>query len=127
MDENGDIWFFTSEETKKVDEIEADHDVSLSYIDAKGMRFVSVGGKARVVHDRAKMEELYSPSLDIWFSDGLETPGIALLRVTPVEAEFWEPAQGKIVTAAKMVKSLVTRDTPDDTMAHGHLSGGPTP
>ena len=28
MDENGDIWFFTSDDTKKVDEVEADHDVS---------------------------------------------------------------------------------------------------
>lgn len=123
MDDNGDIWFFTSEDTKKVDEIEADHDVSLSYVDAKGMRFVSIGGTARVVHDRAKMEELYTPSLDIWFEDGLDTPGVALLRVTPVEAEFWEPAAGKIVVAAKMLKSLVTKDTPDDMMAHGRLSG----
>ncbi|QIG38173.1 pyridoxamine 5'-phosphate oxidase family protein [Microbacterium sp. 4R-513] len=122
MDENGDIWFFTSDHTKKVDEVEADHDVALSYLDAKGMRFVSVAGTARVVHDQAKMQELYTPSLDIWFEDGLDTPGIALLRVTPVEAEFWEPAQGKIVMAAKMVKSLVTHDTPDDTMSHGRLS-----
>jgi len=123
MDENGDIWFFTSDHSKKVDEVEADHDVALSYIDAKGMRFVSVAGSARVVHDQAKMQELYSPSLDVWFEDGLETPGIALLRVTPVEAEFWEPAQGKIVMAAKMAKALVTRDTPDDTMAHGRITG----
>lgn len=123
MDENGDIWFFTSDHSKKVDEVEADHDVALSYIDAKGMRFVSVAGSARVVHDQAKMQELYSPSLDVWFEDGLETPGIALLRVTPVEAEFWEPAQGKIVMAAKMAKALVTHDTPDDTMAHGRITG----
>ena len=123
MDENGDIWFFTSDHSKKVDEVEADHDVALSYIDAKGMRFVSVAGSARVVHDQAKMQELYSPSLDVWFEDGLETPGIALLRVTPVEAEFWEPAQGKIVMAAKMAKALVTHDTPDDTMSHGRITG----
>jgi general stress protein 26 len=122
MDDTGDIWFFTADDSKKVDEVEADHDVSLSYIDAKGMRFVSVAGRAQVVHDRAKMEELYTPSLDIWFSDGLETPGIALLRVTPVECEYWEPAAGKIVMAAKMLTSLVTKDTPDDTMAHGHVT-----
>ena len=122
MDENGDIWFFTSEDTKKVDEVEADRDVGLSYLDAKGMRFVSVGGTARVVHDRAKMAELYSPSLDIWFEDGLDTPGIALLRVTPKETEFWEPAHGKVVMAAGMLKALVTRDTPDNTMRHGRIS-----
>ena len=86
------------------------------------MRYVSVAGTAEVVHDRAKMEELYSPSLDIWFADGLETPGIALLRVTPRVTEFWEPAKGKIAMAAGALKALVTHDTPDDTMDHGRIT-----
>jgi general stress protein 26 len=122
MDENGAIWFFTGDQTKKVDEVEADHDVGLSYLDAKGMRFVSVAGKAIVVHDQAKMKELYTPSLDIWFEDGLDTPGVALLKVTPVECEFWEPKHGKVVMAAGMLKALVTKDTPDDTMRHEKIS-----
>ena len=49
-------------------------------------------------------------------------PGIALLRVTPDECEFWEPKHGKLVTAAGMLKALVTRDTPDDTMRHGRVT-----
>jgi general stress protein 26 len=122
VDEAGNIWFFTSDHSKKVDEVEADHDVGLSYLDSKGMRFVSVAGSARVVHDRAQMERLYSPSLDIWFEDGLDTPDIALLRVAIREAEFWEPAHGKLVVAAGMLKALVTRDTPDDTMRHGKVA-----
>lgn len=123
MDDNGDIWFFTSEDTKKVEEAKADRDVGLSYCDAKGMRYVSVAGRASIVHDEEKMKELYSPSLDIWFEDGLETPGIALLRVTPVQTEFWEPAHGKIVMAAGMLKSLFTKDTPDDDiMNHGVIN-----
>lgn len=122
MDENGDIWFFTADDSKKADEVRADHEVGLSYLDAKGMRFVSVAGRAAVVHDRAKMEELYTASLDIWFEDGLETPDIALLKVTPVECEFWEPRHGKLVMAAGMLKALVTKDTPDDTMRHEKIS-----
>ena len=122
MDENGDIWFFTADDSKKADEVRADHEVGLSYLDAKGMRFVSVAGRAAVVHDRAKMEELYTASLDIWFEDGLETPDIALLKVTPVECEFWEPKHGKLVMAAGMLKALVTKDNPDDTMRHEKIS-----
>jgi len=121
MDENGDIWFFTLEDSKKVDEAEAEHSVGLSYLDAKDHRYVSVAGRARSVHDRAKMAELYDRALDIWFEDGLATPGIALLRVTPVECEFWEPRHGRLVMAAGMLKALVTRDTPDDTMVHGKV------
>lgn len=122
MDANGNIWFFTSDETKKVDEVEEDRSVGLTYTDTKGMSFVSIAGLARVVHDRARMEELYSPSLDIWFEDGLETPDIALLRVTPREVEFWEPAHGKLVMALGALKALVTTDVPDDTMRHGRIS-----
>lgn len=122
MDDAGDIWFFTAEDTEKVEEARRHHDVGLAYCDAKGMRYVSVAGTAEVVHDHAKMEELYSPSLDIWFADGLETPGIALLRVTPRVTEFWEPAKGKLAMAAGALKALVTRDTPDDTMDHGRIT-----
>jgi general stress protein 26 len=123
MDDAGDIWFFTLDASKKIAEAEADpgHDVGLSYLDSKGHRYVSVAGRATVVHDAAKMKELYSPDLDIWFEDGLDTPGIALLKVTPIECEFWEPRHGKLVTAAGMLKALVTKDTPDDTMQHGHV------
>jgi general stress protein 26 len=122
MDDAGDIWFFTLEDSKKVDEAEADHHVGLSYLDAKGHRYVSVSGRARTVTDQAKMEELYSPSLDIWFEDGLDTPGIALLKVTPTVTEFWEPAKGKIAMAAGALKALVTHDTPDDDiMNHGRI------
>ena len=122
MDDAGDIWFFTLEDSKKVEEAEADHDVGLAYLDARGYRFVSIAGRARTVDDKAKMAELYTKSLDIWFQDGLETPGITLLKVTPLECEFWVPAHGKIVIAAGMLKALVTRDTPDDTMLHGRVS-----
>ncbi|KRA22541.1 pyridoxamine 5-phosphate oxidase [Microbacterium sp. Root61] len=122
MDENGDIWFFTLDDSKKVDQSESDRDVGLSYADAKGYRFVSVAGRAETVHDRSKMDELYTPSLDVWFESGLDTPGIALLKVTPCECEFWEPRHGKLVTAAGMLKSLVTKDSPDDTMRHGTVS-----
>lgn len=83
---------------------------------------LTVGRRASVVHDKQKMAELYSPSLDIWFEEGLDTPGIALLKVTPKVTEFWEPAKGKIAMAAGMLKSLVTKDTPDeDIMNHGKI------
>ncbi|MET0735276.1 MAG: pyridoxamine 5'-phosphate oxidase family protein [Microbacterium sp.] len=122
MDENGDIWFFTLDDSKKVEEAAVEHDIGLSYLDSSGHRYVSVAGRAVTVDDRAKMEELYSPSLEIWFEDGLDTPGITLLRVTPAECEFWEPRHGKLATAAGMLKALVTKDTPDDTMRHGKVT-----
>lgn len=124
MDDAGSIWFFTAEDTEKVQAAREHRRVGLSYADAKGMRYVSVSGTASIVHDRAKMAELYSPSLDVWFEDGLDTPGIALLEVSPTDAEFWEPAKGKIALAVGMLTSLVTKDTPDEDLTnHGTVTG----
>lgn len=123
MDAAGAIWFFTAEQTEKVDEVRAHRQVGLSYSDAKGMRYVSIAGMAEVVHDRAKMEQLYTPSLEIWFPDGLDTPGIALLKVTPAVTEFWEPAKGRLALAAGALRSLLTHDTPDDdAVNHGYVT-----
>lgn len=123
VDEAGNIWFFTADDTAKVEEAQRHRDVGLAYCDAKGMRYVSVAGTAEIVHDRTKMEELYSASLETWFSDGLDTPGIALLKVTPKVTEFWEPAKGKLALAAGALRSIVTRDVPDDdTMNHGYVT-----
>jgi len=121
MDLTGDLWFFTLEDSKKIDEAESEHDVNLSYVDAKGHRYVSIAGRARPVADRARMEELYTPVLDIWFENGLQTPGLTLLRVSAIEAEFWEPRHGRLVQAAGMLKALVTKDAPDETMQHGRV------
>ena len=121
VDDAGDIWFFTLDDSKKVDETERHHEVGLAYLDTSSHRYVSVSGRARLVHDRARMERLYSPSLEIWFEKGLDTRGIALLCVTPTTSEYWEPRHGKLATAAGMLKALVTHDTPDDTMVHGRV------
>ena len=75
-----------------------------------------------MVHDRAKMEELYSPSLDIWFEDGLDTPGIALLQVTPVESEFWEPEEARSRWRPAQLKALVTRTRPTTPCATSRSS-----
>ncbi len=94
MDENGDIWFFLADDSKKAEEAEADSDVGLSYVDKKGMRFVSVAGKASVVHDRAKMEQLYTPSLDIWFENGLDTPTSRCCGSRPSNPSSGSPSTG---------------------------------
>ena len=62
--------------------------VSLS-IDKKS-EWTSIAGVADVVHDRAKAEELWAKPLEAWFPDGLETPGLTLIKVHASTAEYWE-------------------------------------
>jgi general stress protein 26 len=107
---DGDIWFFTSDQSGKVDDIAREHSVNVAY--SSGEAWVSVSGTASLVHDRAKMEALWNPVLKAWFPDGLDTPDIALLRVRVHEAEYWE-SHGKVAQAVGLLKALVTGQESD--------------
>jgi general stress protein 26 len=111
---DGDLWFFTSASEPKVDEVRRDHQVNVSYADIDGNRYVSVSGAASIVHDRAKMKELWNPIMKAWFPDGLETRDIALLRIKVTKAEYWDFASSKLVQLVGFVKAVVTGEEADD-------------
>ena len=48
---DGDVWFFSAADSRKVGEIEATPRVHLSYVDRDQWRFVSMTGRARIVRD----------------------------------------------------------------------------
>lgn len=89
IDDDGTFWFFTSDDTTVAEDAGGDH-VCLNYSSPAKNTYLTVQGKAELVHDKAKMEDLWKDILKAWFPDGLETPGIALIRVTPDEAHYWD-------------------------------------
>jgi general stress protein 26 len=105
---DGDLWFFTRESAPKVEEVENDRRVNLSYADPKDQRYVSVSGAAQVVRDRQKIEELWSPALKAWFPKGLEDPDIALLRVRVEQAEYWDSPSSTMMHILGFIKALAT-------------------
>lgn len=108
MDENGDLWFFTSDQTHKVDEIEKDNRVNAAYSKPDDNVYVSVAGSGAIVKDRAKIEELWNPILKAWFPEGLDDPTLCLLKVSVEEAEYWDSPNSKIVQLYGFVKAMVT-------------------
>jgi general stress protein 26 len=113
MDSNGDLWFFTSEDTHKVEEIEANPQVNVAYSAPDDNTYVSVSGTASVVKDRAKIEELWNPVLKAWFPKGLDDPTLCLLKIEVEEAEYWDSPSSTIVQLAGFVKALVTGQSAD--------------
>ena len=105
---NGDLWFFTSDKTHKVEEIERDSRVNASYAKPDDNVYVSVSVAASINKDRAKMEELWNPILKAWFPDGLDTPGICLLKVSVEQAEYWDSPSSTLVQIYGFVKAVVT-------------------
>ncbi|MDQ3131962.1 MAG: pyridoxamine 5'-phosphate oxidase family protein [Acidobacteriota bacterium] len=107
------LWFFTSDQTHKVDEIEADNRVNVAYSKPDDNVYVSVSGRAAIVKDKAKIEELWNPILKAWFPEGLDDPTLCLLKITVEEAEYWDSPNSKLVQIAGFVKAIVTGKAAD--------------
>lgn len=105
---DGDLWFFTREHSPKMEEVQKVREVNVSWEDKGKQRYVSVSGQAQIVDDRAKMEELWSPVLKVWFPDGLKDPEISLLKVKVSKAEYWDGPGSKVVQFYGFAKALLT-------------------
>ena len=110
---DGDLWFFTSDQTHKVEEIEKDNEVNVAYSKPEDNTYISVSGTASIVHDREKIEELWNPILKAWFPKGLDDPALCLLKVSVEEAEYWDSPSSTLVQIAGFVKALVTGQSAD--------------
>lgn len=110
-DFTGDLWFFTQDPSDKVDDIRRNPQVNAALQSKKG--FLSIAGRAEIVHDRARIEEYWSPAVEAWFPEGKDDPTVALLRVRAESAEYWYTDEPGVVSAFKVVKALVKSDQPD--------------
>ena len=105
---DGDVWFFTYANSHKVYEIESRPQVNVSFSSPKAQTYVSVAGRAELVRDKEKIKELWDPSLKAWFPDGLDTPEIALLKISAEKAQYWDAPSSPVAHAIGLVKSLVS-------------------
>lgn len=105
---DGDLWFFTAAHAPKVDEVQHNQHVNVSYAEPKDQKYVSVSGTAQLVRDRAKIEELWNPLFKAWFPQGLDDPELALLKVSVEKAEYWDSPSSKVVRLVGFAKALLT-------------------
>lgn len=108
IDSNGDLWFFTAASSHKVSEIEKLPKVNVSFADPENQHYVSITGRAQLVRDRNKIEELWRPEFKMWFPEGKDDPEIALLRISLEKAEYWDSPSSTIGYALSFVSSVVT-------------------
>ncbi|WP_210464777.1 pyridoxamine 5'-phosphate oxidase family protein [Rufibacter roseolus] len=106
--EDGVIWFFNSHHSAKTHEIRNDSHVNLSYSKPGDQLYVSVSGRAQVLRDQQKIDELWNPAMKAWFPEGKDDPNIGLLKVTIDQAEFWDSPSSAVVHLYGMVKAAIT-------------------
>lgn len=110
---DGDLWFFTSDKTHKVEDIGKDNRVNVAYSRPDDNVYVSVSGRAGIVKDRAKIEELWSPILKAWFPEGLDDPTLCLLCISVEQAEYWDSPSSTLVQIFGFVKAIATGKAAD--------------
>ncbi|MEV4491923.1 pyridoxamine 5'-phosphate oxidase family protein [Micromonospora coxensis] len=109
---DGDLWFFAYADSAKVRQIRVNPEVDVAFSDQKHHSWVSVSGTAQEAYDRAKAEQLWNPLLKAWFPDGLDTPGLTLIKVHASSAEYWDSPGGTVVNLLGFAKAAVTGRPP---------------
>jgi general stress protein 26 len=109
---DGRIWFLTSIESSKLDELTETPNVNVSM--QASSRFLSISGTTKATRDPARVTELWSPAYNAWFSDGKNDPDIIVLEVVPTYAEYWDNSgiEG-VKTWFELGKSVVTGEEPE--------------
>ena len=114
VDDEGNLWFFSGKDSNKNYEVKTDDHVQLIYAKGSNSHFLSISGKAKIIADRKKIDELWNPLVKAWFPGGKDDPDLRLIKVIPDEAYYWDTAHGKMVSLLKIVTSAVTGNTKDD-------------
>lgn len=95
VDYDGDSYYFTTDDTVMVRDIERDPKVGLSFQGSAGLLkqrplFVAVEGRADLIRDKAQFEAHWNSDLDRWFDEGVDTPGLVMIKVRAERAHYWD-------------------------------------
>lgn len=92
---DGDSYFFTCDDTRTVQDIRRDPQVGLAYQAKSGMLgmkpfFLTLEGRASLIKDKDEFRKHWTKDLDAWFKQGIETPGLTMIRVEAERLHYWD-------------------------------------
>jgi general stress protein 26 len=116
VDEAGNLWFLSADDSHKNAEVARDPMVKLFFQGSAHSDFMELTGVASVCHDREKIEEYWSPVIKTWFTEGKDDPRISVIKVTPLDGYYWDTKHGHAVAGIKMLIGAATGKTLDDSI-----------
>ena len=92
---DGDSYYFTTDDTVMVHDIERDPQVGLSFQGSAGLLnqrplFLAIEGRADLIRDKAQFEAHWNSDLERWFEQGVDTPGLVMIKVRAERAHYWD-------------------------------------
>ena len=70
-------------------------------------------GRAQIVDDRAKLQELWNTFAEAWMPAGPEDPNAALIKVDLDRVEYWDTPGSKVASLLSFAKAKLTGSTLD--------------
>ena len=110
FDAEGALWFITDRNSHKAEEIRLQPQVNASLASAERNTYISIAGRAAVVFDKARLSQLWSPAMAVFYPRGKDDPDLCLLRVQVESAEYWDGPGGLVGQALYLAMTALTRD-----------------
>lgn len=114
-----DLWFVTSNDTHKLDELEFDPHVNLAFYKDRTREWVSVSGTARLSRDRDTIHRLYKPDWRAWFGDeggardgGPDDPRLTLVLVEAHSVTYLKSDRPTPLILFEVARAMVTGNPP---------------
>mgnify|MGYP003286930796 CR=1 FL=1 len=99
--DEGAIYILSDIQGCKLDQIQANPNVSLAFSDERANDYVVINGTAEVRHDPEKARDVWRFSDETFFKSP-DNPDLRVIAVTPVAAELWD-GSNLLITGAKML------------------------
>lgn len=115
-DDQGRLWFLSASDSHKNQEINADPKVRIFLQGSEHAGFLMLDGHATISRDKERIDELWSPIMKTWFTEGKEDARITVICVTPTSGYYWDNKHGSLVAATKMVIGAAIGKTLDDSI-----------
>ena len=115
-----DLWFMTIEGRCKLEEVEDEANVNLSYYKDRTREWISIAGNAKVSRDPVTIRGLWASDWKMWLpKEGdprhgtPDDPRIVLIGVDIQSAHFFEMDKPQPVVLYELVKGWLTGKEPD--------------
>jgi general stress protein 26 len=107
MDSTGALWCFTDLQAERTLSLSS---INLSFTEHDHATFVSISARGEIVTDRTLIEDLWTPAAKPWFPQGKESPNLALLKIVPSVAQYWDSPHSKVIRIFALAISVITRN-----------------
>lgn len=116
VDDDGNLWFLSADDSHKNEELNEDNHVQLLFQGSSYSDFMSVYGKTKISRDKNKIDELWQPIYKDWFTEGKDDPRITVIKVTPIDAYYWDTKNNMAIGMLKRVAGAMSGKTMDDSI-----------